>query len=131
MSRVMVVEDDVILRMSLAMLLTMEGYQVIKAKHGEEALLKLESMGRPCIIILDLMMPVMDGITFRAEQLKRAAFADVPVIIVTGHEDAKNIAAAVSAHALLQKPYKPEQVIDLVKRHCAEGSVGRGCSTGR
>ena len=118
MPRVMVVEDDAILRMSLAMLLMMEGYQVIEAKHGEEALLKLESMGRPCIIILDLMMPVMDGVAFRAEQLKREEFADVPVIIVTGHDDAKKIAAAISAHALLQKPYKPEQVIDLVKRHC-------------
>lgn len=118
MGGVMIVEDDAILRKSLAMLLKMEGYNVIEAKHGEEALRMMESVGRPCIIILDLMMPVMDGITFRAEQLKREEFANVPVVIVTGHEDAKTIAEAISAHALLQKPYRPQQVIELVRTRC-------------
>lgn len=120
MACVLVVEDDAMLRESLAMLLKLDGYHVIAAEHGLDALQLLEQKpdSKPCMIVLDLMMPVMDGIAFRAEQLKRADLASIPVVITTGHEDAESIARATNAHAVLRKPFKPHQVIDLVRTHC-------------
>lgn len=70
------------------------------------------------MIVLDLMMPVMDGVAFRAEQLKREDLANIPVVITTDHDDAEAIAQVTKADALLRKPFKPHQIIDLVRTHC-------------
>lgn len=119
MACVLVVEDDPMLRESLAMLLKYDGFTVMVAEHGLDALQRLEQEPEaPCIIVLDLMMPVMDGIAFRAEQLKRDDLANIPVIITTGHDDAESVARATKACALLRKPFKPQQIIDLVRTHC-------------
>src|SRR5881392_3915466 len=85
---VLVVEDDEDIRDSLVEFLGDEGYEARGAGNGREALSLLAAIAPPpCLIILDLMMPVMDGRTFREEQLRRPDVADIPVIVISAYRD--------------------------------------------
>jgi len=78
--RVLIVDDEREVRETLGELLTDEGFAVEAAWNGETALARLEAGFRPDVIVLDLMMPVMDGPTFRALQRNHAVLADIPVV---------------------------------------------------
>jgi CheY-like chemotaxis protein len=78
--RVLIVDDERDVRETLGELLTEEGFSVEAAWNGETALARLEAGFRPDVILLDLMMPVMDGPTFRALQRNHAALANIPVV---------------------------------------------------
>src|SRR5512138_2541112 len=80
---VLVVDDDESVRESLALALELEGYMVLRAAHGIDALLVLRTGIRPDVILLDLEMPVMPGWEFRERQLADPALADIPVVIVS------------------------------------------------
>src|SRR5262245_11585058 len=80
---VLLVEDDEDIRLDLAALLVEEGFSVTCAAHGGEALSLLRTGPKPDVILLDLMMPTMDGWAFRAAQLADAALAPVPVLLLT------------------------------------------------
>ena len=80
---VLLVEDDLPIRDSLGEALAEEGFDVSTAGNGAEALERLRSGRRPSVIVLDLMMPVMDGWDFRQEQLGDPALRDIPVVIVS------------------------------------------------
>src|SRR5205823_560954 len=117
-----VVEDDADIRETLAMVLAAEGYEVATAAHGAEALAWLRaSSRRPDAILLDLMMPVMDGWEFRKAQLADGALADIPVVIVSAHEvrPDSNLAAA----AVLSKPVLLETMLGVLARVCARSSA--------
>src|SRR3954469_1683244 len=80
----MVVDDDTVIRESLADVLQEEGYSVVTAIHGEDALTKLRGgMPVPCLILLDLMMPVMTGGEFFAAQQADPAIAGIPVVVIS------------------------------------------------
>ena len=79
----LVVDDDANIARALSNLLEDEGYRVVAAENGRRGLELVEEGLRPSAIILDLMMPVMDGWDFRAEQLKDPAIRDTPVIVLT------------------------------------------------
>ncbi|AKT42254.1 chemotaxis protein CheY [Chondromyces crocatus] len=113
---ILVVDDDQDIRDTLTELLVDEGYDVLNAAHGGEALATLRSQTRPNLILLDLMMPVMDGWQFRAEQSKDPEFADIPVVVVsaTGKDDK---VAKLGAVQLLKKPIRLEELLDAVSRH--------------
>lgn len=117
---VLVIEDNSDIREGLEALLRMEGFDVVAAQNGRDALEMLEKGLRPCIIIIDLMMPVMNGFEFRAEQLRRPELATIPVIACSGVADAVQSAGQLGAKALVQKPTRPEQLIALVHRHCTK-----------
>jgi CheY-like chemotaxis protein len=90
MSRILVVDDDCATRASLARLLTAAGHEAVAAANGREAWLTLYE-GVPHLILLDLMMPQMDGITF-LELLRRSDhWSDIPVIVVTGFSDDEDL----------------------------------------
>jgi len=72
----------------------------------------------PCLILLDLMMPVMDGWTFRFEQRRDPALADIPVAVLTVTIDPEKEAARMAAVAGLQKPLELGALLDLVAQHC-------------
>jgi CheY-like chemotaxis protein len=95
---ILVVEDDIDLRATLCDALDLEGYVTICAENGEAALRHLASGARPCVILLDLMMPVMDGWTFRQEMLKDPSLASIPVIVMSAAAPARM--AAGKAHAV-------------------------------
>lgn len=101
---VLVVEDDPDTRDAMALILELEGCEVAKAANGREALDRLRQGRRPGLIVLDLMMPVMDGWQFRREQVQDPRLASVPVLIVSAHVDPAGASAALGAAGVLQKP---------------------------
>lgn len=81
--RVLIVDDDADLRETLCTALADEGYECTGAANGAEALARLRSGDMPQLILLDLMMPVMDGWTFREEQKKDPRLAGIPVLVLS------------------------------------------------
>src|SRR5579863_9655434 len=81
--RVLIVDDDREIREILGELLTEEGFAVEASWNGQTALARLREGLRPDVIVLDIMMPAMDGLTFRSLQRQDAAIADIPVVGVT------------------------------------------------
>jgi CheY-like chemotaxis protein len=114
---ILVVEDDADIRDALAQILEFEGYQVICAANGQEALEYLKDSEKPGLILLDLMMPVMDGWQFRAEQQKNDKISDVPVIIVSADGRVYQKAAAIGAAGYLRKPVELETLLNAVEKH--------------
>src|SRR4051794_12223718 len=91
----------------MAELFQEEGYQVASAYNGNEALMLLRSTATlPDVILLDLMMPGMDGYQFRAEQQRDARLCDIPVLLMTAGGDIESKAAAMGARGYLRKPFK-------------------------
>ena len=111
---IMIVEDDPDTQEALRDILAQFDYRTIVASNGREALDRLRAKGepRPCIILLDVMMPVMDGWQFRAEQRADPAIASIPVIFVTADLRAREALANTSGVGFIPKPV---QVLDLVK----------------
>ena len=114
---VMVVEDDSDSRVMIATLLTLHGYQVVTAVNGAEGL-EVARQYQPCLILLDLMMPVMDGPTFRAEQLKDPSLAPIPVMCVSGRHNARELAKELGVLGVIGKPIAMQPLIETVRRHC-------------
>jgi len=117
---VLVVDDDEDIRESLMDFLEDNGYQPVGARSGHEALEKLRASDlRPCIIILDLMMPVMDGRAFREEQLRNPALAAIPVIIISALRDSAETAENLKVPSHLPKPLNLPALLKVVREHCA------------
>jgi CheY-like chemotaxis protein len=116
---VLVLEDIADSREALRLLLESQGYEVAAAANGAEALRAMETF-RPCVAIADIIMPTMDGISFRQELLKSAEMAAIPVVAVTGHEGLRRHALTEGFAAALLKPARPEELTALVAGHCSE-----------
>jgi CheY-like chemotaxis protein len=103
---VLVVEDDADILRALVQVLQDEGHTVRAAENGLVALAALRAPGArpPCVILLDLMMPVMDGWAFRAAQLRDPALAGIPVIVLTADGSAVEKAALMNCAGALRKP---------------------------
>ena len=103
---VLIVDDDIDIRETITVVLEDEGYLVVSAANGEEALKYLRAgvTALPQLILLDLMMPVMDGFEFRAEQQKDPALATIPVVVITASGSAKERAKSMRVDAMIQKP---------------------------
>jgi CheY-like chemotaxis protein len=114
---VFVVEDDVDTRDMMGRFLELEGFTVEVAANGKQALDRLNSGMHPCVILLDLMMPVMDGWQFRSQQVRDEALADIPVIIVSAA--GKDRIAGIEANAYLSKPVDLEQLLAEVTQYCS------------
>ncbi|HEY3191039.1 MAG TPA: response regulator [Solirubrobacteraceae bacterium] len=118
---VLVVDDNPEVRESLVALLESDGYRVLVASSGMEALaLMRRAEPPPGVVLLDLMMPGMDGWDFRAAQLSDARLAAIPVIVTSAHPLARH-AANTGVAAVLQKPVDPQALLTAVARHRARG----------
>ncbi|HZP47488.1 MAG TPA: response regulator [Vicinamibacterales bacterium] len=114
---VLIVEDDADLRDMMAQLLSIEGFTSATVANGREALDYLrDGHERPEVILLDLMMPVMDGWEFRRKQQADPALADVPVIVLSALDASR--AADVDAEAFLKKPLDFDRLLQLVRQYC-------------
>ena len=113
---VLIVEDDADVREFMDVLLSNSGFDTQTAANGAEALQVLRQQ-RPCLVLLDLMMPVMDGWTFRAEQLADPAIADVPVVCVTALSEPQQLTERRRAPCL-KKPVEFGALLDEVRRAC-------------
>jgi CheY-like chemotaxis protein len=113
---VFIVEDDLDTREMLVRFLELEGYRVESAENGKLALERLGSGVRACVILLDLMMPVMDGWQFRQEQVQIAALADIPVIVVSAA--GRDRIERIDADAYLSKPVDLDELLGCVSQFC-------------
>ena len=121
-SHVMVVEDDRDTREVLKLILELEGMGVTEASDGFEALDRLHNLrendpNRPCVIVLDIMMPRCSGPEFRKRQLDDPLIADVPVIVLSAVADQLRV-DELHAFATVAKPFDPDQLIRVVRSAC-------------
>lgn len=115
--RILIVEDDADARESLAALLEGEGYHVLEAQHGEEALEVLRK-SPVCIILLDIFMPVMNGHAFMAEQSRDPSISSIPVVVMTADAAAAQDAARRGVAEAMTKPLNHDRLLEVVAHHC-------------
>jgi len=115
--RILVVEDDTSIRELLVELLESEGYSVASAINGLEGLKFLQSEGNPDLILIDLMMPVMDGYSFRTEQLKNPTWSKIPTVVMSAEANAKEKMKNFSITAFLSKPVELDTILKTVARY--------------
>jgi len=114
---VLVVDDDPDIRDSLREVLEDEGYRVSCVGNGREALDHLKAASpQPCVILLDLMMPVMDGWQFRKEQKQDPAIANIPLVVITATGKRPVL---VDAAELVMKPLDLNRLFEAISRYCA------------
>jgi CheY-like chemotaxis protein len=111
--RILVVEDDPEARKTMTGMLRSVGYDVAAAGDGQEALEELRRTA-PALILLDLMMPVMDGFEFRVRQMQDPTLARIPIIVLSGGWDVQRKAATLGAAACLQKPVDRATLLEMV-----------------
>jgi CheY-like chemotaxis protein len=115
---ILIVEDDELIRRAMQMVLEWEGYQVRCVNNGQEALDALRSGEHPALIVLDIMMPVLDGQQFRHEQLRDPSLAAIPVIVVS----AVSFAEAVSAASHIRKPFEVQELLDAIHQQVGQSA---------
>jgi two-component system, chemotaxis family, chemotaxis protein CheY len=113
--RVLVVDDDALIRETLATALADEGYSVRVAGDGRIALQTLSDW-RPDLIVLDLMMPVMDGAAFRAAQSSAEAMAEIPVIVLSAAHNLQRRTEELGAVAVFAKPFDLTELLEAIER---------------
>lgn len=114
MPPVLIVDDDPDIRSSFAFMLQAEGYQTLTAANGKEALDLLRTIDPPCLILLDLLMPVMDGVQFLSVLRGGSDLAAIPVVIVS----AASTVQPPPDTPRLSKPVPIDRLLSHVERHC-------------
>ena len=116
--RILVVDDDDAIRMCVADLLREEGYEVLSARNGAEALELLEGAAGgedPDLILLDMHMPALDGRGF-AREYRRRPGPHAPIVVMTAAPDAAQRAAEIEAQAVLPKPFDFDHALETLRR---------------
>jgi len=116
----LIIEDDMAIREALRDVLEMEGYKIYSAANGKEGLAYLPMMTGPCLILLDLMMPVMNGWEVAAALRDDTILATIPVVVVTAYP-AK--AKEVQARSIIRKPIDLEVLLNIVSKYCDQRNV--------
>ena len=114
MPSVLLVDDDEAVRRTIARFLTAEGFEVVEANNGLEALNYLRTGAGASVIVLDLRMPVMDGWTFRREQRLDPVLDKIPVVVLSG-ADADRF-PELEAAEVFEKPVRMSEVAEAVRR---------------
>jgi CheY-like chemotaxis protein len=113
---ILIVEDELEVRENLKMFLELEGFQIFSANNGKEALAILRTMPTPCLILLDLLMPVMTGREFLEKKLQEGRLADIPVYVVSGIANPPHLVGTVG---FVQKPIELDGLLRKVEEYCA------------
>jgi CheY-like chemotaxis protein len=112
MARILIVDDEAFIRLYLEEVLADEGHDVMSARDGAEALRLLRTAGiTPDLILLDLMMPGMNGWEFRKAQAADPVLAGIPVVVVSGAGDVQAEAARLGVKGYVTKPFFPENLL--------------------
>ena len=109
------VDDDQDIRDALCELLVDEGYRAAPAKNGEDALMYLRSGELPSVILLDLMMPVVDGWEFRRRQQSDPRLRGIPVVVITAAGELR--ARSIAVERVLAKPLQIDEVLEVLKKY--------------
>jgi CheY-like chemotaxis protein len=117
---VLIVEDDADLREIIAEILREDSFDVVQTAHGADAIEYLRTSPElPGVILLDLMMPVLDGVEFRALQRRDPRLAAIPVVVMSAVTDGEAKASALQPAAFLAKPAGRQEILDVARRFCA------------
>lgn len=112
---ILIIEDNDGIRETLQIFLELERYTIFTAANGKEGLEALQRHSRPCLILLDLMMPVMNGWEFAEQMKKDESFATIPIVVVTAYGDQTD---AINAMKVIKKPIDLEVLLEAVKDAC-------------
>jgi CheY-like chemotaxis protein len=112
---ILVVDDDDDIREALSLVLRMHGYETVEAGDGLEALDRIRSRGRPGLVLLDLRMPRLNGHDFARALRNDAAYATIPILVLSGDLGALDNAASLGAQACFKKPIELQQLVDAVR----------------
>jgi len=115
---ILIIEDDESIRETLKIFLEYEGYPVKIAGNGREGFEALVTMGDPCLILLDLMMPVMDGWEFMEAVGSNRKLEKTLIVVVTAFAEK---ARGVPARAVIKKPIDLDRLLKTVREHCGAG----------
>jgi CheY-like chemotaxis protein len=116
-ARLLVVEDDADIRSALVEYLSIEGYDVAAAADGREGLARLADGPRPKAVLLDVNMPVLDGVTALRQMRQNPAWAEIPVILAS----ADPLAPVLRAERYLHKPFTLDELMSMLEDILAEG----------
>ena len=117
--KILLVDDDAAIRESFADVLNEDGYAVTTAANGLEALEYLHSAQTlPSLILLDIMMPKMNGWQFRAAQQVQQRLADIPVVVLSASGNLDQVAAKMGVAGFLRKPIDLIDLLAVLQRHC-------------
>jgi signal transduction histidine kinase len=119
-TEILVVDDDVAFRRELMEALSTEGYSVVEAADGRQALNYVRTHAAPSLILLDLMMPIMDGWEFVATTRSDPSTAAIPIVVMSGLEKAEINTSLLGATGYLRKPPSLDQLLDTVAKICAK-----------
>jgi DNA-binding response OmpR family regulator len=115
-STILIVEDDAEIRETMAVVLEAEGFGVKTASDGKEALDVLRQGAKPGLILLDLMMPGMNGWQFRDEQKRTPEYAKIPVIFVSALDPESPRTSGLDGAGFLRKPFDLASLLAVVER---------------
>ena len=124
---VLVVEDDEDIRTAMVDILESEGYTTESATNGQEALELLHKIHKPCLVLLDMMMPIMNGREFLDKIMEDTYLAPIPVLVVSAVADKADTEGAVG---FLKKPVDIDMVMKMVKRYCSGAFTDVGVRPG-
>jgi len=114
---VLVVDDDPSVRRSTSRLLKAHGFSVMQAENGQRALDALKQLSSfPCLVVLDMAMPVMDGRGFLKERAQDPLLRGIPVVVVSGSPQSGEPLEGISAY--LCKPLNVDRLVNLIHQHC-------------
>jgi CheY-like chemotaxis protein len=116
-SQILLVEDDRDIMETFKELLEIEGYSVACAYNGKEALSYLRAASAPRLILLDLMMPIMDGFSFRREQKKDSKIADIPVVVMSADGNIEAKRDQLDVLEFIKKPVDIDAILSVVSRY--------------
>jgi CheY-like chemotaxis protein len=115
---ILLVEDDPDLRDSITDILTAAGRTVVQAVDGLDALEKLDRLERPCLILLDLLMPRMDGIEFLQRLRRHPEAPEFPVLVLSAHGHAAAREHYAGVLGTLRKPFDVSELLSWIDAHC-------------
>jgi len=117
---ILIVEDENAVRQTVREVLEDEGYVVAEASNGQEALDYLRANPRPCVVLLDLMMPVMSGVAFLEAVKKDSSLKEVTIVIVSAaaKEKIEEARRASTAVGVLTKPIQLSVLLNTIARYC-------------
>lgn len=118
---VLIIEDEKLIIVSTQMVLEAAGFRVESATNGEDGIAKAKSL-TPDLVLLDIMMPGIDGWETLTRLKRDAATANIPVVIFTAREHARGHqkSAEMGAADYFRKPFEPDELIELVEKHVAQ-----------
>jgi CheY-like chemotaxis protein len=114
---ILIVDDDEDIRDVIALILQTRGYRTVAACDGQDALDHLQRNGPPSLVLLDLMMPRLNGEGFAAEMRSRPETRDVPIVVLSGDTAGPKTAAAMRATGYLAKPVELATLLATIERH--------------